>query len=305
MISAEGIQEADFLCLVPAGGLGSRLNPLTSDRAKPSIAISYDDDGSITRMIDIPLSAIREAGGVALVSTLYAPESLDFVNEYEYAQTTHEAKPQTPIDTLIDYLPLLEQSSAAAIAIVPGDAWVSAPLLQDMQKALENHQTDAVILGTNNLDGHNVRSVDAKGIITSPDKQERMVADLGVHFFDKTWLLERLKGLAMRRQAGSVDIWDDLYTIDNPSGEILIHIAQDSPEWIDMGTPMAFYRSVLGLNRSHTDKNNNVVFPGARVHPTSSGMIALPRSSGVHIPMQRAIIPEGKTMTVSKDALVA
>ena len=65
------LNDYEWLSIVPAGGLGSRLRNLTVKQAKPSLPVAFDESG-IVRMIDIPLRAVRELGGAAIVSRCYA-----------------------------------------------------------------------------------------------------------------------------------------------------------------------------------------------------------------------------------------
>src|ERR1044072_7291673 len=63
----------DVLAVVLAGGKGSRLGPLTRDRAKPAVPF-----GALSRIIDFPLSNCLKSGlRRILVLTQYKAMSLD------------------------------------------------------------------------------------------------------------------------------------------------------------------------------------------------------------------------------------
>lgn len=300
--SPDNLTSYDFLSLVPAGGFGSRLGCLTTEQAKPSLAVSFTDDGEVIRMIDIPLKAIRGMGGAALVSTFYAPHSLDFVNEYPSVKTCRDRGPCTPIDTLLANLALLQSSDASVIGIVPGDTYITASMLEGMRTALEKSGADAAILSTRKLDGHNVRNVDNYSIATTQEGACDKVADLGVHFMRRDWLLANLARYDPDQINLSVDIWNDLYTIEDPSATILMHVPEDDPEHVDMGTPASFHKLVTQLNKVRADGNENVVFPYARISGRSVRTIALPQSSST-CDLNRAVVPEGKNVCSESETL--
>lgn len=165
MNTHEALRGADLLSLVPAGGKGERLGVLTAERAKPALATSFDNEGNIQRMIDIPLEAIRHVGGAALVTTLFAAETLDFVNTYPFAVTKRELSIGSPVDSLITELELLKSSRASLIGIVPADACIEPETFEEMRCQLEKSGANALILATRHLDGHNVWSVDSLSLI--------------------------------------------------------------------------------------------------------------------------------------------
>lgn len=193
MGSSEALQSAEFLSLVPAGGMGTRLGALTQDRAKPALAIGFDRSGNIRRMIDIPLEAIQQIGGAALVTTLFAAETLDFVNQYPYAKTRREYQTGSPIDSLLAELDLLEATKASIIGIIPGDAYIDSKMLKTMRDALEHSYANAAILATRHLGHHHVRPIDKNDMMTTEEHQVGVLADLGVHLIKKNWLISRLK----------------------------------------------------------------------------------------------------------------
>ncbi len=291
MNTHEALRGADLLSLVPAGGKGERLGVLTAKRAKPALATSFDNEGNIQRMIDIPLGAIRHVGGAALVTTLFASETLDFVNTYPFAITKRELTIGSPIDSLIAELELLKSSRASIVGIVPADACIEPEIFEEMQCQLERSSANALILASHHLDGHNVWSVDRHGMMTDSSHQADVVADLGIHLFKKDWLLERLTDCMNELEVSSIDIWKHLYCIDQPAAGLLLYVPKRDPVAVDMGTGSTFYKIVYRLNQKHADSSENIIFPSAALMHGSVNTIALPGSSAA-IPLQRAIIPE-------------
>jgi hypothetical protein len=300
-MTKETLMTADFLSLVPAGGMGTRLGVLTAERAKPALAISFDNDGNVQRMIDVPLAAIRGIGGAALVTTRFAAETLDFVDDYPHAQTMCEYSAGSPIDSLVSVLPFVEASTASMFGIIPGDAYVSADTLSGMRCALEASDADATILATRHLEGHNVRHVDRRGVMTNSERSADRLADLGVHIMRRAWLLGQLQRLA--DEGRRCDIWD-IYGVDAPTADVLLHVPKIDPVAVDMGTGTLFHGIVSRINAMHADKNGNIVFPGARIDPHSTDTIALPQSL-VHVPCAHAVVPEGVAVYSAKQVYFA
>jgi hypothetical protein len=297
------LNDYEWLSIVPAGGLGSRLQSLTEKRAKPSLAVSFDENG-ILRMIDIPLRAVRELGGAAIVSRCYARETLDFVKQYDHVVTVTTCMEDSPIDTLLVHLPMIENSTAEHVGLIPGDTNISSRTLAEMRTMLDLLEVDAVLLATRYLPGHNIRSVDEAGMLCTPADEADRIGDLGIHMFRRDWLLGRLHECMRHDPDQPREVWGDIYDVENPKGRVYLYVPEDDLVDVDMGTPASFRRMIAELNAHHRDANGNIVFPGARIHPESIGCIALPGSMA-NEPLHQAIIPEGVAVASSDDYLTA
>ncbi|HEY5695409.1 MAG TPA: hypothetical protein VIQ80_01090 [Candidatus Saccharimonadales bacterium] len=282
----------DWLSLVPAGGLGSRLGQLTRAQAKPSLPVAFDGNGEIIRMIDIPLRAIRAAGGGALVSLCYAAESLDFIHQYDHVDTVKSQISDSPIDTLLSCLPLLEASNAEHIGLIPADTDITPATIQEMRILLDVTGADAVLLATRQFEGHNIRSVDQAGMLCADSRAYDRIGDMGIHMFKRSWLLERLYACLAADPLCPREVWNDIYRVSNPAGRIYLYVPEHDLLDVDMGTPELFRKTILKYNYHHRDKNGNVIFPGACLDPASKYSVALPGSYAT-IPLTHAVVPEG------------
>lgn len=298
------LNDYEWLSIVPAGGLGSRLEKLTESQAKPSLAVAYDESGEVTRMIDIPLRAIRDIGGAAIVSRCYAPQTLEFVKDYEHVEVVTSCPTDSPIDTLIAQFSLLKNSTAEHVGLVPGDANIDSRTLQEMRIILDTTDVDAVLLATRTLEGHNLRQRDARGLMSLPSGGTETVGDMGIHMFRRQWLLGRLQACLEENPEAPREVWHDVYDINDLKGRVYLHVPAQDLEHIDMGTPAAFRRAVEELNAPRMDENGNIIFPGARLHPESANCIALPGSLAATA-LRGAIIPENTTVTSPGDYLHA
>lgn len=299
----KSFNDSELLCIVPAAGRGTRLGRLTDQQAKPSVAVAFEPvNGDVTRMIDIPLAAIRQLGGVALVTTHYRAESLAFVENYNHVHSVGDNGFVTPIDSIAHNRPLIESSSASVIGIVPADARISSDTLAGMCNYMVDRGLVAAMLATEHLDGHNVRPVNVHNIaISSSANPRRYLADLGLHVFDKRWLLNRIDECSDNE---GIDIWQDVYQIDNPVAEIGLYVPHHDNGLVDMGTPARLQQTIYELNADQVDANGNILFPNAKLFSGSTGVIALPNSTGL-ASFHNAIIPENMTAIVLNDVLEA
>lgn len=299
----KSLVDSELLCVVPAGGKGTRLGKLTEHQVKPSVPVAFDPaSGEVTRMIDVPLEAIRQLGGTALVTTHYAAHSLEFVDNYDHAERVSDDGYITPIDSMVRNRRLFEVSRAVSVGIVPADARISMDSLAGLCDAMTNRGVAAAMLATNQLAGHNTRPVNAHGIVVARGAEpDRRLADLGVHVFNKEWLLGRIDECGGGVD-GSIDVWRDIYQIDDPVTDVVLYVPHDDRGWVDMGTPAQLQETIYALNMGQVDTNGNVVFPGAQLLGGSTRTVALPASSGLSV-FHNAIIPENVTALTNYDVL--
>jgi hypothetical protein len=298
------LNDYEWLSIVPAGGMGTRLGKLTERRAKPSQAVAYDENGEITRMIDIPLRAIRDIGGAAIVSRCYAAETLDFVRQYDHVEIVRSCSADSPIDTLLVHLSILEDSTAEHIGLIPADANISSQILEKMRVILDTTGMDAVLLATRHLEGHNIRRVDENGLMCAPSEGVESIGDMGVHIFRRDWLLQRLHTCFDDDPDAPREVWNDIYDVNDLKGRVYLYVPNDDLKQIDMGTPAAFRQVVEELNASRRDENGNIIFPGAELHPESVDCIALPGSFATAA-LSKVIVPEKTTVYSPSDCLEA
>jgi glucose-1-phosphate adenylyltransferase len=126
-------QSDDMICVLLAGGQGSRLHPLTSDRAKPSVPF-----GGKYRIIDFPLSNCLHSGiRRILILTQYKSHSLqkhlrdawsifnpelgEYVTAVPPQMRTGDSWYSGTADAIYQNQFLLERSGAKRVLILSGD----------------------------------------------------------------------------------------------------------------------------------------------------------------------------------------
>jgi uncharacterized repeat protein (TIGR03806 family) len=265
----------DVLAVVLAGGKGSRLEPLTRDRAKPAVPF-----GGIYRIIDFTLSNCLNSGiRKILVLTQYKAMSLarhvtngwrhllcrelgEFIDVVPPQQRIDEQWYQGTADAVYQNIYTLEQERPRHVVILAGDHIYK----MDYSKMVADHiesKADLTIAalkvnvdearafgvmqidGTRRIVGFEEKSPTPK---TIPGDPEHCLASMGIYVFNAPFLFDQLcqdatmpGGLSI--QALGEDETGEIYAAP-PSGPILAFQAAGTtgPE-----TPMPATLSATGL----------------------------------------------------------
>lgn len=267
------------LTIVLAGGHGSRLQPLTRERAKPAVPF-----GGKYRIIDFTLSNCLHSGlRRILVLTQYKSQSLQehlrdgwSIFNPELDEYITPVPPQMRIDSnwysgtadaIYQNLNLLEQSKARYVLILSGDHIYR----MDYAAMLEFHaQHDAAVtlacmeVGLDEARGFGVLSVDDdQRILTFEEKpaEPRALADnpkcalasMGIYVFNLDHLLETLYE-DHRTADSSHDFGKDILPSMIGQQPVYAHrfgshagrVSQDR-YWKDVGTLDAYYEANIAL----------------------------------------------------------
>lgn len=267
------------ICLLLAGGEGSRLFPLTADRAKPAVPF-----GGRYRIIDFTLSNCLHSGlRRILVLTQYKshslqkhlrdgwsifnPELKEYVTVVPPQMRTGKSWYVGTADAIFQNLYLLERSGAELALILSGDHIYRmdyAAMLQfHMDKksdltiaSMEVRCKDAKafgILGVNNES----RVVDFKEKVpnppTLPDKPGYSLASMGVYVFSLDLLAHCLRKDHRNRESGH-DFGRDILPLLVQERAVFAYqfggstgrVTQDR-YWRDVGTIDAYYDANMDL----------------------------------------------------------
>lgn len=206
------------LTLIMAGGKGSRLEPLTTERAKPAVPF-----GGIYRIIDFSLSnCINSDLRRMLILTQYKSGSLDrhinqgwrflnrhlneFIDILPPQQRLSEDWYMGTADAVYQNIYSIEQHSAEHILILSGDHIYT----MDYREMLQNHvetNADATIgclpASLDEAREFGVMSIDGDRRVTKfnekpecpeamPNDPDRALASTGIYIFKTDFLLEQL-----------------------------------------------------------------------------------------------------------------
>jgi len=209
----------DVLAVVLAGGKGSRLEPLTRDRAKPAVPF-----GGIYRIIDFTLSNCLNSGiRKILVLTQYKAMSLarhittgwrhllcrelgEFIDLVPPQQRIDEQWYQGTADAVYQNIYTLEQERPQHVVILAGDHIYK----MDYSKMVDFHQQRqadltiaALSVGVEQASQFGVMQTDADGRVvgfeekpaqpkTVPGDDAHCLASMGIYVFNAPFLFEQL-----------------------------------------------------------------------------------------------------------------
>ncbi|MCA9214133.1 MAG: glucose-1-phosphate adenylyltransferase [Planctomycetales bacterium] len=269
------------IALVLAGGAGSRLHPLTKDRAKPAVPF-----GGKYRIIDFALSNCLHSGiRKILVLTQYKSHSLqmhlrdgwsifnpgigEYITVVPPQQRTGTSWYQGTADAVAQNLYLLDRSDADFVVILSGDhiyrmdyaAMVNFCVARNAATAVACMRVpsrDASSFGVLQIDSEN-RVIDfqekpeAPAVI--PGDEKHSLVSMGIYVFQRTTLCKALKD-DQNSPISSHDFGKDIlpklvqdrqvyaYSFGESSGRVTV-----DGYWRDVGTIDGYFKANMDLLR--------------------------------------------------------
>ncbi len=269
----------DVLAIVLAGGRGSRLEPLTRDRAKPAVPF-----GGIYRIIDFTLSnCINSDIRKILVLTQYKATSLnrhidegwkflsreldEYIEVIPPQQRIAEMWYQGTADAIYQNVYTIEKAAPRDTLILAGDHIYK----MNYARMIEEHRANEADLTIACLPvpraqatEFGVMGVDRGDVVTSflekpkdppgiPGQPELALASMGIYVFNTDAMYELLFQDAARKEASSHDFGRDIIPAMIASGaRVLAYPFRDENRksgayWRDVGTIDAYYQTSLDL----------------------------------------------------------
>lgn len=251
------------LCLILAGGKGSRLGALTEHRVKPALRVA----GSY-RLIDIALSTIVNSGlDDVWIAEQYLPHSLndhlanggpwdlDRVNGglrilAPFEGGTGEGFAHGNSDTIWRHRERLRAYDAECIVVLSADHLYTLDLLTVLATHVR-HDAELTMVTTRTDEdpsSYGVVEVDDDGRVTGyaykPDEPAGNLLAAEVLCFDAALLVDALDELH-EREGDLGDYGEDLLPWFVARGRTVEHFLDDY--WMDMGTPETYWRAHMQL----------------------------------------------------------
>ncbi len=270
---------SNTLAIILAGGVGSRLHPLTEDRAKPAVPF-----GGKYRIIDFVLSNCLHSGvrRVLMLTqykshslqkhvrdgwSIFNPELGEYITLVPPQMRTGERWYAGTADAIYQNLYLLERSGAEHIMILPGDHIYRMDYAPMMKFHLENKaeltvacmavdRQEATQFGVMALDSNlRIESFVEKPADPAPMPgcDDKSLASMGIYIFSIKRLLEVLQE-DHKRDDSSHDFGKDIIPSMIESGKVYGYLfggesGRVTPDnyWRDVGTIDAYYQANMDL----------------------------------------------------------
>ena len=269
----------DTLTIVLAGGVGSRLSPLTDNRAKPAVPF-----GGKYRIIDFTLANCLHSGlRQILVLTQYKSHSLqkhlrdgwsvlnpelgEYITNVPPQMRTGDSWYSGTADAIYQNLYLLSRSEAKHVVVLSGDHIYRmdyAPMLKQHKQNEADLTVACMEVSIDEAKEFGVMEIDESLQINNftekprypasvPGRPTRSMASMGIYIFDKEILTQ-----ALLADAGDPDSSHDFgkdiipKLVENNSvyaykfGDEEGRVTQDA-YWRDVGTIDSYYQSNMDL----------------------------------------------------------
>jgi glucose-1-phosphate adenylyltransferase len=268
----------EVLAVILAGGKGSRLEPLTRDRAKPAVPF-----GGLYRIIDFTLSnCLNSDIRKTLVLTQYKARSLDrhvmvgwqsylsrelgeFIDLVPPQQRIDEHWYQGTADAVYQNIYTIEKERPSYIVILAGDHIYKMDYMKLIERHLETRADvtvgalratlqEATQFGVMEIDandrivGFEEKPAQPKSI---PDDPEHALSSMGIYVFNARFLFEQLC-LDATRQDSKHDFGRDIIPSVINTHKVIAYPFLDENRkkdayWRDVGTLEAFYEANMDL----------------------------------------------------------
>jgi len=281
------------LFFIPAGGIGSRLKPLTLDKPKPMLAVEPEK-----RIIDYSLNA--GINNSCIVTCHFLGNQIKkYINKKNIGiKVVQESKLFNVGGSVVLNQEHIKKLDPEFVCIIPGDHYLSQNTMTYLVDQLhQDKDTDVLVLGTNDLTNHNTFTINSDNYWQKQETDGKLIASLGIYVFRTRWILDRIK--EMKAVKGQYyDLMTDIVFSDSKLKSLsttkFINLTTiPDASWRDLGTIEDLYSHIMQINKK--DQEGNVIFSNVEISKdaTVTNSIIFPNSSisaGCHL--ENSIIDE-------------
>ena len=289
---------------IPAGGLGTRLSPLTDNHPKPCLPIYLDEQGNVRRLIELQVTHCHRQHAMAYVYIKYFKDQFDFLRGRKDV-TLIDTEGCTSYEVHRQAISELIEMGYENSLLLPSDEIIPTHVVSALLDTVEAPDVNATILCTHHPVSSKVHYRDNFDLLVNEAGDP--CYDMGIYLSKLAW--DTRRNAPIDPKIKTLDIWQEIYGEGRPDGTapeqgVKLCIPDENLRHIDAGTPAPYYEALMKFNRASIDGNGNLVFPGATIHPSTRNSIALPNSDSRSIALDRAIVPEGATIHSAEEALL-
>ena len=288
---------------IPAGGLGTRLSPLTDNHPKPCLPIYLDEQGNVRRLVELQVTHCHRQHAMAYVYIKYFKDQFDFLRGRKDV-TLINTEGCTSYEVHRQAISELIEMGYENSLLLPSDEIIPAHVVTALLGTVELPDVNAVILCTHHSISKTIHYRDQYNLLTN--KAGDPCYDMGIYLSKLAW--DTRRNSPIDPKVKELNIWREIYGEGREDGSspepgVRLCIPDESLKHIDAGTPAPYYEALMKFNNNRLDGNGNLVFPGAVIHPDTRDSVALPNSDSRSVALDRAIIPEGACIHSPSEAL--
>lgn len=253
---------SELVTFIPAGGLGSRLSPHTTDIPKPLLVMG---DGK--RLIDHPLELADEVSARTWVSTDYLAERVEeYVAHRDNVFLLRDSETVGSGGSLVEHYSQIQSADAEGdLLILPSDHIYEGVSIDDMWQVHKESQADLTFLTVPNKPYGEYVEIEGDtpvAITTSP--QEWTVSTTGIFMLRNKYILDSVRKARQESQI-CLNIYRDI--ICPALGSIVTaqyFVDEEQGFWEDAGTVSRYLDSNMRLSDgASVIAENAIVAPDA------------------------------------------
>jgi ADP-glucose pyrophosphorylase len=246
---------------IPAGGIGSRLNPHTLDTPKPLLLM-----GSSQRyVIDCPLNGCIDNCDHTWITTYYQSEKIEkYIPNIPNIRVLHDKKITGNAGSLLEHHKKISQEDPDGdFLIIPSDCVYENFSLTDFWKShivSGSEVTLAVVPPKTYGEYVSIRNEKPQKIISNPTPDS--MSTIGIYLMKNKYLLDWLYKIKKIWNGESLNLTKDIIHPAIYNDNVAVYRLPKNSYWDDTGTILRYHQNNMRLSN-----NQNVIDNRAQIDP--------------------------------------